>query len=321
MTTDDRPWQTAEDAAVALALLGERDEHARVVSSVDGRWVLAEQNRLHETAPAAYAAGLMEHDIYAEGWDGHCPYVSATIDGRIIALQEQHFPDGTTGMRVVPESDLPRSPLAPSHAHSVLVDAVGTLHLPGFVPAIGPLALSDLADAMQDRLQPDSVREYELVAGVRRRSSFPFHEAEAFRSTGALADADAVDAVRHIRAALETCDVILAERWAQLISVEMSHETALAPEPSPTNGMAFSAASHQLADWLQLAPAELSAGSGNLVILGRRFAHDSQLIELSDGELASAHPVTEDPWFLWLFDDGVVRQFRLRSSAPTTLSS
>jgi len=165
------------------------------------------------------------------------------------------------------------------------------------------------------------VRENKLLGGVRRRSCFPFHEAESFSSAGVLASADAVDAVRQVRADLETCEVIFAERWAQLIAIEMARETALSPDPSPTGGMAFSPAAHQLADWLQLAPAELAAGEGNLVILGRRFAHDSELVEVAVGELAAAHPVTEDPWFIWLFHDGVVQRLRLRTDSDRRSSA
>lgn len=312
MSLEPEAWPIADSIAATAELLGEVDDRARLVSPHDGTWVIVESGRSHWTAAGSYAATLREERILTLMLDGRGAIALAEVDGEAIAFQEFATGGGSV-VRRIGLDDVPLPVEPHDRVSRRLANVVSELSLDAFAASTYPLQLSDLADALDYQELDEAIMGRVLVSAARRRSSFPFHEFEALTSAGPLARADSLEAIATMRNELETCDVILAERWAHTVLIDMAQETALEPDPSPTGGMAFSPDAHMLADWLHVSVAELAAGEGNLVILGHKFAEDPELVEVGDGEVSSAHPIATDPWHLWVLDVGRIVRFRLRS--------
>lgn len=181
----------------------------------------------------------------------------------------------------------------------------------GFTPDVTPISLADLADSILNFLLEDRIAEHNILGMPRGRSSFPFHDFEAFSSGGPLAHFDALTAVHKLREFFETCSVIIAERWDTRVQLCMDHETNLDVDISPTGFMTFSADAHHLNDWLEITVRELAEGRGNLVVLAKRFASTPELREIAEGELESVHPITENPWTLFIANQGTLASYHL----------
>lgn len=299
----------------ALDVLAAVATEARLVSE-DGTQCYTSRPGWEESAVGAYAEQLAVNLLYRRS---SVSFLTGVIDGGQVAFRVTETRD--LDHCIVEEVDPAAVPAIrrPDDRTSQAWDrAMQELAPIGFIPEWGPVMLSHLgdfcADAAGSAERGHGVRLTTTV--VRGRSAFPFHEFEALTASPTLARADAVDAVRGVRGELETCGLIFAERWARMIHIDMAEETAFVPDPSPVGGMTFSPQAHELGDWLELSVAELAEGRGNLVVVGKRFAHDTALIEDPDdeGALLSAHPVTENPWILWLVSGGVLFRFQLLTS-------
>ena len=288
----------------ALADLTHGEAAARVIRA-DGRWLDVSEGRMFPSYASAYAGKMLraqldgDDDLFFVG-DGIAPHRWQRSTGEAAECTE---------------ADVPRQrpvigPLvgAPS-ATSTLLDTALAL---GFTPSASEVPPSALVDAVNNHRLPGLVAERTVVGIPRRRSGFPFHEFEAFSGAGPLADTDAALAVRQLRDELETCDLVIAERWGRVESVDMAHEQAFVLDADA--GMSFSPAAHTIGDWLQLAPAELAAGGGNLVVLARKFAESPELTTPDEnGGLRSVPPTTENPWIAFLADAGALIRWRLRT--------
>lgn len=192
---------------------------------------------------------------------------------------------------------------------------VNQLIADGFKPASYPVSLGDIADSiMNDESQITA--KIELSGSARNRSSFPFHDFEAFSSGGPLAQIDALISVRDLRESLETCSLIVAERFDTKLTVDIEQESNFHLELSPTgNHTAFSPDAHLLNDWLEITVRELAEGRGNLAVLTQKFAHTTEIKVNPDGSHSSADPVTKNPWTLWLADRGHLFKFEFQTGA------
>lgn len=281
------------------------DPRARAVWG--GRWVVSPDEFRHETAVGAYTKATAIEEIDSSS---------------VILVCDDH---GThRAYRWVPVSgggelhptDLPEVPDADCGGRRRTTDAficlTEALRRRGFVQDIHPLSLGDLADALRAEEISHLVHEHRVMRVVRGRSSFSFHEFEAFTGAGPLADRDAAAAVAQLRDCLETSSVVVAERWGRHVRIDMSREIATWPDPSPTGEMTFSSDAHILADWLQLTVRELAEGRGQLAVLAHAVAEDTELIEdPADGALVPARPATRYPWTLYLADRGKLESWRL----------
>ncbi|KZE91367.1 hypothetical protein [Microbacterium sp. TNHR37B] len=288
---------------------------ARLVSEDGTQWYTSRPG-WEESAVGAYAEQLAVNLLYRRS---SVSFLTGVIDGGQVAFRVTETRDlDHCIVEEVDPSVVPDVRRPDDRTNQAWDRAMQELAPIGFVPEWGPVMLSHLGDFCADVAgsaeRGRGVRRTTTV--VRGRSAFPFHEFEALTASPTLARADAVDAVRGVRGELETCGLIFAERWARMIHIDMAEETAFVPDPSPVGGMTFSPQAHELGDWLELSVAELAEGRGNLVVLGKRFAHDTALIEdpHDEGALLSAHPVTENPWILWLVSGGVLFRFQLLTS-------
>lgn len=188
----------------------------------------------------------------------------------------------------------------------------------GFTPDVHPYSLADVADFLFEGASESLRGDQSTLGTARARSSFPFHEFEALSGGGPLAHHDASHAVATMRAQLECCDLVFAERWAHIVQIDMRQETAFIPDPSPTTGMAFSPEAHHLQDWLEVTVRELAEGRGNLVVLARTFAENLEFEEdpHEPGLMSAKNRPHGDPWSLFIADRGALTQIRLRGDIP-----
>lgn len=184
----------------------------------------------------------------------------------------------------------------------------------GFTPNITPVSLGDFADAVLEDELTGFIESSERIAAARGRSSFPFQDFEALTSGGALATADAVKGVLALREFLESCSLIAAERWGQLINVDFTKGTSLPLENSPTGFDVFSPEAQILSDWLEIAVRELSEGRGQLVLLVKQAAESCELVMKTDETYSFKEPVKENPWFLFVIDQGKILKYRFKTN-------
>lgn len=298
----------ADDEIDAFAVFTAVADDAVLVSPSGERW-FREDPRSTSSAAGSYAAEWAMNAFFRE--PGRA-LLRGNVDGEPVAFRVESDP-ARGGCRVenVDPAGLPEPAdgLAGGSRWARVLDELAPL---GFTPRYAPITLAQLADFCVDSSDTDAVRRTAHIA--RSRSGFPFHEFEALTAGYTLAAADAADAIRSLRAELETCSLVFAERWGRLVTIDMADETAFVPDPSPTGGMTFSPDAHILGDWLELSVSEVAQGRGNLVVLGKRFAENNELVADADDPsvLHSAHPVRENPWVLWLVDVGAVQRFELR---------
>lgn len=308
----------ADDDGAAFEDAVERMERevaaVRLVSSVDGRWVRTAPGRSAYTAAGAYAAEERLVSILDELTDGRP--VHAVAEGADIAEAVTGRVDGSGRQRVesIPLSEVPAEAAPRSPALVALEQVIAELDAPDFDPDARPVLLSHLADAALDDALGGAPVEETVLAAPRRQDGFPFEAYGALAGAGTLSRATATEAVLLVRRELETCVEIFAERWATFVHLPVTATATLRPSPSPTSGYgrAYAPAAHHVGDWLELAAAEVAEGRGNLVLLGRRVAEDTDQRE-EDGRLVPARPLTADQWHLWMFHEGVVTRIRLRS--------
>lgn len=301
----------ADDEIDAFAAFGTAADDAVLLSPSGERW-FREDPRSTSSAAGSYAAEWAMNAFFREPG---VAFLCGRVDGEQVAFRvESDSEHGGCRVEHVDPAIVPE--LADGFTSgSCWARALDELAPLGFAPRYAPITLAQLADFCVDSSHTDAVRRTARVA--RSRSGFPFHEFEALTSGYTLAAADAADAIRSLRAELETCSLVIAERWSRLVTIDMADETAFVPDPSPTGGMTFSPDAHVLGDWLELSVSEVAQGRGNLVVLGKRFAEDNALVADPDDPsvLHSAHPVRDNPWVLWLVDVGAVQRFELRTDA------
>lgn len=302
-----------EDVLEALWSLTHEDPRAMMGAPRAGLWSIHPDGAALTTATGAYAKGLLLERIGS--WPVPEPaHLLARIDGALRGWRWEEREDGSGRLEEVEDPECLIRPPDPGTPHARLAPVFEALQRAGFAPDALPFSLGDLADAVTNGQLEGAVIERTLLGAPRGRSAFPFHEFEAFSSGGALAHRDAADAVAAMRDVLETCSVVAAERWGRMALVEMTRELSIIAEPSPIGGWTYSPDAHAIGDWLELIVRELAEGRGQLVILARRFATSPELRE-EDGLLVSAHPVTEDPWVLFVADRGALTQWHLRLAA------
>lgn len=316
-TEDTRDHDDTDDGDVfdeAVEQLERGGTTVRLVSSSDGRWVRTAPGRSASTAAGAYAAEERLVSILDELADGH-PVHAVAEDADVVESLTGRM-DGTGRQQVerVPLTEVPAEAAPRSPALAALEQVIDELDAPDFDPDARPVLLSHLADAaLNDALGGAPVEET-VLAAPRRQDGFPLEAYGALAGAGTLSRAAATEAVLHVRRELETCVEIFAERWATLVHLPVTATATLRPSPTPTSGYgrAYAPAAHHVGDWLELAAAEVAEGRGNLVLLGRRIAEDTDQCE-EGGRLVPARPLTVDQWHLWIFHDGVVTRIRLRS--------
>lgn len=303
-----------EGAVEALWSLKQEDPRAMMGAPRAGLWSIHPEGSAHTTATGAYTKGLVLERIGE--WPVPEPiHLLARIDGAPRGWQWEEREDGRGRLVEVDDPECLIQPPAPGTPHARLAPVLDALQSAGFVPDALPFSLGDLADAVVNDQLEGAILERTVLGAPRGRSAFPFHEFEAFSSGGALAQRDAAEAVARLRDVLETCSVVAAERWGRIALVEITRELAIIAEPSPIGGWTFSPDAHAIGDWLDLTVRELAEGRGQLVVLARRFATSPEVREGEDGSLESVHPVTENPWVLFVADRGVLTQWHLKLSA------
>ena len=306
---------TAGGRFAALATFAETAPNAQLITADGTQWFSSTLGSM-ESEVGAYAEGLAENRFYR---GSAVSFLVGDVGGVTRAFRVADGTDGESCVVVeVEPADVPT--LIPPQDPAAFAWQAVFADLEPLIPApfYGPVSLSHFGDRCFEASCHDGSRVLRTTTVARGRSGFPFHEFEAFTASPTLAHLDAAEAVRALRGELETCGMIFAERWARLIHIDMADETAFDADPSPTGGMVFSPAAHELGDWLELSIAELAAGRGNLVVLGNRFAHDNALVSEPDdiGALRSEHPVTENPWVLWAFSRGAIQRFALLTESP-----
>lgn len=304
--------QFDDELAALHAVREKHDARAQLVAPLSGRWVVHPDEFSLGTAAGAYAKGLRVEQVMREG-SREPLHICAYTDQGEREWRWEGRGDGGVLVETEP-GDLGAGSERSGLHDPRLADVMSTLLASGFRPEMYPYSLADLADAALNRLVPACVAEEDGTTFARGRSAFPFHEFEALTSGGPLAHRDATRAVSRLRDRLETCSLIVAERWGRMIILDMDEEIAFHADPSPTGGMVFSPQAHELADWLELTVRELAEGRGQLVVLARAFAEDRALREDADGALVPVRPVTRDPWSLHVADAGALMSWRVRES-------
>ncbi|MGY5764100.1 hypothetical protein ACXET9_02720 [Brachybacterium sp. DNPG3] len=309
-----------DDAAfeAALETLERKGATVRLVSSVDGRRVVTSAGRSVHTVAAAYATEALLASLFLELEQGLPVFAVADDDGTLTALKgwadasgRQHVEE--VGIDDVPSDAVHRLPALT--ALEALLPELMDAEAAADTADASPIMLSLLANAALDDLLGAEKLEELLHTVTRRQDGYPFPAYGALAGAGRLAVADATQGMLRIRSELETCVELFAERWGTLVHLSPADAfLELRPDPAltPGFGRAYHPSAHMLGDWLELSTAELAEGRGQLIILGRRVAEDTEAV-VEQGRIVPARPITENPWYLWIIDTHVVTRIRLRS--------
>lgn len=284
----------------------EEDPDYRALTSASGRMLhasalLPQANAVALTITAqADLVRLLEDAEHAgveiTAWQDDAPRGVVLIDGTWTVQRrvDGAVPTGPSPSTlrdrtaaVAPESRV----LAWARRETMGADAPDELHARLF-----PLSVADLADQLITVIEHDSVGvEAPWAASLSAQwQSFPVRATrsapglfapEPLDAGGRLSAWRAGKAVAAAQDALEDCAVVLTERWGTRLLIS-DERHAMTGDAHEIGAVALGHPdAHQLGDWLEVTTGELTAGAGQLVILGHRpeESHPWRLITAQHG--------------------------------------